>query len=146
MRKRKNEPRLNIYLATVTFLVCILYTSSKLQHRLKFCFTCQFFTKISVKITNEINTLYFQSELNIFAISKFRFKNDNFDNVNADINLNPGPFNNPQMFTQEEWQAFANKELHLIHLNINSLPHKIKEHYLQFFSLKHRVTIAVLCP
>ena len=30
--------------------------------------------------------------------------------------LNPGPFSNPQLFKQEEWQAFSN-----IHLNINTL-------------------------
>ena len=67
---------------------------------------------------------YFQSEPNIFVISKFRFK---IDNDNADIKQNPGPFNNPQMFKQEEWKAFSNRKLHLTHLNINSLLHKIKE-------------------
>ena len=32
---------------------------------------------------------------------------------------------NPQLFKQEEWQAFSNRGLHLIHLNINSLIPKI---------------------
>ena len=35
------------------------------------------------------------------------------------------PFSNPQLFKQEEWQAFCNRGLHLIHLNINSLLPKI---------------------
>ena len=81
--------------------MCILYRSSKLQYRLNFCFTCRFFTKDTVEITNEIDTSYFQNELNIFAISKFRFKNNDFGNGNDDINLNLGPFGNPQMFKQE---------------------------------------------
>ena len=123
LRKWKNEPHLKIVVASVAFLVCVLYRSLKLQHRLKFCFTCQFFTKDTIEITNDINISYFQSELNIFVISKFRFK---IYNDNADINQNPGPFNNPQMFKQEEWKAFSNRELHLTHLNINSLLHKIK--------------------
>ena len=31
------------------------------------------------------------------------------------------------MFKQEEWQAFSNRRLNLIHLKINSLPPKIEE-------------------
>ena len=32
---------------------------------------------------------------------------------------------NPQLFKQEEWQAFSNRRLHLIHLNINCLQPQI---------------------
>ena len=32
---------------------------------------------------------------------------------------------NPQLFKQEEWQAFSNRELHLIHLTINCLQPQI---------------------
>ena len=45
----------------------------------------------------------------------------------GDISLNPGPFSNPQLFQQEEWQAFSNRGLHLVHLKINSLLPKIDE-------------------
>ena len=61
-------------------------------------FTCQFFTKSTMEITNEIDASNFQSELNIFAIWKFRLENNDIGNDNDDINLHPGPFNNPQMF------------------------------------------------
>ena len=47
--------------------------------------------------------------------------------LSGDISLNPGHFSNPQLFKQEEWQAFSNRGLHLIHLNINSLLPKIDE-------------------
>ena len=45
----------------------------------------------------------------------------------SDISLNPGPFHNPQLFKEEQWQAFSNRGLHLIHLNITSLVPKIDE-------------------
>ena len=88
---------------------------------MKSCFTCQFFTHDTIEITNEVNTSHFQSELSIFTISKFRFKNDNSFCVlllllSGNISLNPG---NPHLFKQEQWQACSNRWLHLIHLNIN---------------------------
>ena len=47
--------------------------------------------------------------------------------LSGDISLNPGPFSNPQLLKEEEWRAFSNRGLHLIHLNINSLLPKIDE-------------------
>ena len=120
LRKRKNDPRLKIILTSIAFLVCILYRFSKPHNKLKSCFTFQFFTHDTIEITNEVNTSHSQSELSIFAISKFRFKNDNsfcplLLLLSGDISLNPGPFSNPQLFKQEEWQAFSNIGLHLIY-------------------------------
>ena len=69
--------------------------------------------------------------MSIFAISKFRFKNDNSFYpllllLSGDISLNSGLFSNLQLFKQEEWQAFSNKG-DLIHLSINTLLPKIEE-------------------
>ena len=75
LRKRKNDHRLKIIL--IALLVCIIYRVWKPHSKLKSCFTCQFFTHNTIEITNEVNTLHFQSKLNIFAMSKFRFKDDN---------------------------------------------------------------------
>ena len=116
LRKWKNDPRLKIILTSIAFLVCILYRFSKPHNRLKSCFTWQFFTHDTIKITNEVNTSHSQSELSIFAIL-----------LSGDISLNPGSLSNPQLFKQEKWQAFSNRGLHLIHLNINSLLPKIDE-------------------
>ena len=112
---------------------------------MKSCFTCQFFTHDTIEITNESNTLYFQIELSIFAISKFRFKNDNsFYSLLllhlGDIILNSGPFSNHQLFKQEEWQAFSNRGLDLIHLSINSLLPKIDD----FRDIAKRTKAAVI--
>ena len=95
LRKRKNDPRLKIIL--IAFLVCIIYRVWKPHSKLKSCFTCQFFTHDTIEITNEVNTLHFQGKLNIFAISKFRFKDDNsfwplLMLLWHDISLNPGHF------------------------------------------------------
>ena len=132
LRKRKNDPRLKIFLTSIAFLVCILYRFSKPHNKLKSCFTFQFFTHDTIEITNEVNTSHSQGELSIFAISKFRFKNDNsfcplLLLLSGDISLNPVPFSNPQFFKEEEWRTFSNRGLHLIQLNINSLLPKTDE-------------------
>ena len=84
-------------------------------------------------------------ELSIFAISKFRFKNDNsFYSLLllllGNISLNPGPFSNHQLFKQEAWQAFSNRGLDLIHLSINSLLPKTAE----FRDIAKRTKAAVI--
>ena len=73
LRKRKSDPRLKNYSYQYRFLVYIL---KQPRNRLKSCFTCQFFTHGIIEIKNEFKTSYFHSELRIFAISKFIFKND----------------------------------------------------------------------
>ena len=113
LRKRKNEPCLKIIFTNMAFIVGILYRLSKPQNRLKSCFTFRFFTS------------YFQSELRNFAISKFRFENDNLLYhllllLWGNSSLNPGLFSKPQLIKQEDW-------IHLIHLNINSLLPNIDE-------------------
>ena len=49
LRKQKNDPRPKINLTSIAFLMCILYRFSKLQKRLKSCFTCHFFTHDTIK-------------------------------------------------------------------------------------------------
>ena len=132
LRKWKNDPCLKVIPTSIAFLVCILYRFSKPHNKLKSCFTFQFFTHDTIEIKNEVNTSHSQGELSIFAISKFRFNNDNsfcplLLLLSGDISLHPGPFSNPQLFKEEEWRAFSNRELHLIHLNIDSLLPKIDE-------------------
>ena len=83
--------------------------------------------------------------MRIFAISKFKFKNDNsfcplLLQLLGDISLNPSSLSNPQLFKQEEWQAFSNRELHLINLNINSLLPEIDE----FRDVAERTKAAVI--
>ena len=55
--------------------------------------------------------LYLDSKIIIHFIFYYSF-------FSGDISLDPGPFSNPQLFKQEEWQGF-------IHLNMNSLLPKI---------------------
>ena len=132
LRKLKNDPRLKIILTGIAFLVFIIYRFSKPHNKLKSCLTFQFFTHGTIEITNKVNTSHSQSQLSIFAISKFRFQNENsfcplLLLLSGDTSLNPGHFSNPQLFKEEEWRAFSNRGLHLIHLNINSLLPKIDE-------------------
>ena len=46
--------------------------------------------------------------------------------LSGDINLNPGPVTKHQL-NNPKFEAFNNKGLHLIHLNVNSLLPKIDE-------------------
>ena len=94
LRKQKNDPRLKIILISTSFLVCIFHKFSKPQSKLKSCLTCQCFTHDTIERTNEVQTSHFQSELSFFAISKFRFKNENSFYPSlvllfGDISLNP---------------------------------------------------------
>ena len=45
----------------------------------------------------------------------------------GDISLNPGPFHNLQPLDHDEWNNFRHRELHSLHLNINSLLAKTDE-------------------
>ena len=45
--------------------------------------------------------------------------------LSGDISLNPGPIQNNHL--KENWEIFRNRDLHFIHLNINSLLPKIDE-------------------
>ena len=60
LRKRKNDPGLKIILTSIAFLVCNLYRFSKSHNMLKSCFTCQFFTRDTIEITNQGNTSHSQ--------------------------------------------------------------------------------------
>ena len=84
------------------------------------------------KKKNEVNMSHFQTELSIFAIFQFSFKNHNFfcpllTLLSGDFSLYPRPFSQFHLFKQADWWAFSNRGLHLIHLNINSLLSKIGE-------------------
>ena len=41
--------------------------------------------------------------------------------LSGDISLNPGPFHNLQPLDHDEWNCSKHRELHFLHLNINSL-------------------------
>ena len=45
----------------------------------------------------------------------------------GDISLNPGLFHNLQPLDHDEWNNFRHRELHFLHLNINSLLPKTDE-------------------
>ena len=45
----------------------------------------------------------------------------------GDINLNPGPINSSQQYSNDQWAVFKKRGLHFVHININSLLPKIDE-------------------
>ena len=85
----------------------------------------------TVRITNKINELFFETNFKLFFLSKMKNKN-NFLYLkmllilSGSINLNPGPANRYQI-KDHKFKVFTRKRVHFIHLNINSLLPKIGE-------------------
>ena len=108
------------------FLCCFFYTSMlKLQIIMKVREVLQDnnFEDILSSITKL--TIYY------FLISKLKYKNLNsFSQLlflfSGDISLNLAAFIKIH-YNSNEWNVFKNKDLHFVHLNINSLLSKIEE-------------------
>ena len=74
-----------------------------------------------------MTTSYCQNELTIFAISKFKFKNDNSVHLLLLLlSLNPGSFSNLSCSNKKTGKPLAERIISYS-FNINSLPPKIDE-------------------
>ena len=99
--------------------------------KVKVCNQIQFFTPEYIRACVAFNNfcLNYLFKISIILIIK-RLNSNSFYRilllVSGDISLNPGPKNNFQPLDSNDWNVFKSKGLHLIHLNINSLP-KIDE-------------------
>ena len=49
------------------------------------------------------------------------------DESSGDTSLNPGPINGSQQYNNDQWAVFKKRDLHFVHININSLLPKIDE-------------------
>ena len=104
----------------------ILFCSTKRPHQMS---TCEIFTNESIDACNffhisHLNTFAF------FALSKFNYRNKNsffqlLLLLSGDICSNPGPPDIDQPSNNNDWDVFKARELHFIHININSLLLKI---------------------
>ena len=96
---------------------------------LKISPTNEFFTIEVLHITNKINEFSTNTHLKL-TISKMKCKNNHLylkmTLLLSGDNLNPGPVARHQL-KDPKFEAFNNKGLHLMHLNINSLLAKIDE-------------------
>ena len=91
----------------------------------------EFFTIEVLHITYKINKFSTNVHFKLLPIGKMKCKSNHlYLNVtlllSGNINLNPEPVTRHQL-NDPKFEAFSNKELHLIHLNINSLLPKIDE-------------------
>ena len=93
--------------------------------------TNEFFTIEALHITYKINEFSTNMHLKLLTIHKMKYKSNHLYVkiallLSGDINLNPRPVTRHQL-KDPKFEAFNNKGLHLIHLNINSLLAKIDE-------------------
>ena len=91
--------------------------------------TNEFFTIEILNITYKINEFSTNMHFKLLTMSKMKCKSNHLYLkmaliLSGDINLNPGPVARHQL-NNPKFEAFNNKGLHLIHLNVNSLLPKI---------------------
>ena len=93
--------------------------------------TNEFFTIEVLHITYKINEFSTNAHLKLLTISKIKCESNHLylkmaSLLSGDINLNPGPVTRHQL-KDPKFEAFNNKGLHLIHLNVKSLLPNIDE-------------------
>ena len=103
----------------------------RLCTKVKVCNQIQFFTPEYIRACVALDNFRLNYLFKISIISTIkRLNNNSFYGIllllSGDISLNPGPKNNLQPLDSNEWNVFKSEGLHLIHLNISSLP-KIDE-------------------
>ena len=110
--RQKTYLKINVFDKIQFFTLEFIHTCDDL-FSFRFNYLCKFHTIPKLK---RMNNKSFLSILLVFV---------------GDISLNPGPIYNNQSLHSNEWNVFRSKEIHLIHLNVNSLLPKIDEiHYI----------------
>ena len=127
------------YLLTVLIFLQIHLDSPSRQKtylKIKLFNKMQFFTLEFIHTCDDLISFRFNYLYKFHAIPKLkRMNNKSFLRIllilSGDISLNPGPVYNNQSLHSNEWNVFRSKEIHLIHLNVNSIYPKIDEiHYI----------------
>ena len=90
----------------------------------------QFFTPEYIRACDELDNVRLNDQFKVFTISNAKqINNKSFYRIllllSGDIGLNPGYKNKLQPLGSNGWNVLKLKQLHLIHLNINSLLPKI---------------------
>ena len=101
-------------------------------NEVKLCHQIEVFTPEYLSANNKLHEAFLSSQFTVLTISKVKqINNKSFYRLliilSGDISLNPGPVCKHQLLNTTEWDIFKTKGLHLMHLNINSLPPKIDE-------------------
>ena len=118
-----------MHLAISHNALSVSFNSISIIVNLKNSPTNEFFTIEVLHITYKINEFSTNMHFKLLTISNTECKNNHLYLkmallLSGDINLNPGPVTKHQL-NNPKFEAFNNKGLHLIHLNVNSLLPKI---------------------
>ena len=118
-----------MHLAISHNALSVSFNSISIIVNLKNSPTNEFFTIEVLHITYKINEFSTNMHFKLLTISKMKCKSNHLYLkmaliLSGDINLNPGPVARHQL-NNPKFEAFNNKGLHLIHLNVNSLLPKI---------------------
>ena len=102
------------------------------QEAIRSCSRCEFFTSDFINACEDIQSLITRLTIYHYSISKLKYQNlDLFSHLllllSGNISLNTGPIHQNTMQCSNEWNVFKIRDLHFLHLNINSLLSKIEE-------------------
>ena len=120
-----------MHLAISHNALSVSFNSISIIVNLKNSPTNEFFTIEVLHITYKINEFSTNIHFRLLTISKMKCRSNHLYLkktllLSGDINLNPGPVARHQL-NDPKFEAFNNKGLHLIYLNVNSLLPKIGE-------------------
>ena len=131
----KTRTRLFAFFLLSQFTIsCFLFKTlnqNELHKGLKKYSKGDFFTIESLKTNENISTIWQEMNLNLLTLKEMNYKDHTqffrlilllSGDINLNLNLNPGPTQ-----ISETWSVFKKREIHFVHLNINSLPSKIEE-------------------
>ena len=121
-----------IIIVIITIIIKSTILSSFLENILKNISTSEFFTYKSIKASNFASMFCFNQELNLFYFSSLRYRNNKtyfrlLLLLSGNINLNSRPFNGSQQHNYDQWGVFRKRDLHFVHISINSLLPNIDE-------------------
>ena len=121
-----------LYYFNVNLSVMKYFNHSEAYVCIKTCSQSHLFTNESINTCENVETFCLYYDFFFLPIFKFPYRSFSpYFNIllllSGDTSLNAGPFHKDKLQFQSEWSIFNSRELHFIHLNVNSLSPKIDE-------------------
>ena len=133
--KSGRDCRLKSIFMCIVFLCSFFYSPFKykiIYNDIKLCHQIEVFPPEYLSANNKLHKAFLNPQCTVLTISKLKqVNNKSFYRLpvilSGDISLNSGPVCKHQILNTTEWDIFKTKDLHLMHLNINSVLPKIGE-------------------
>ena len=116
----------------MTFLFLKNKNFSDFFNDVRTCIKSEFFASEFMNICGDFQFLVTQMNSAFYSVSKLEYSNLDLSFyllilLSGDISLNSGPNHQHKLQCLNKWNILKSRDLHFIHLNINSLSPKIEE-------------------